>query len=516
MIRHMVARAATRVASTRRYQAAMLLALGALAAFGVVTAFGDAGNPIPGEAINGTKGTTGTLVKNADGSWTVYVKGQWNWLSHNSDCNVDRAGAGLAMIWNDPNEPGYKLEANGITALVGVKEKLNGDTFNEIDGQVHPADVGNAALEPKQPGVAGQQFNDPAPTAAETTHPFAAWKGGCGGEPFGGSWNPYGAHPYGSWGYDKNLASGGDSSADGGRGYAHTYKSRKDITKICVNFYDVHGGGKAGEAKFQLVNGSNDIDVLKNGDNSIKTNKFNVNGGSCIFFPVIETEATAKATPIESVTDTAKLSGGQASSTGEVTFKAFKNDNKCESTPAFESKKPVTFDSGGKASVTSAAIAPTPVEPGTYYWTATFSPSKNSNNQEVSTSCGDKGETSEVKKQETKTNTGQKVTIKDVASIEGVLSGGSGGTADFSLWNDKAACEANDNSKSNKLFDSGPVAVSTSGGHTLASTETKVTENGTFYWRVEYSGDAVNEPSVSKCTESASITGNNLPAGVDP
>ena len=40
---------------------------------------------------------------------TVYVRGQWNWYSHNSDCNTDRAGAGVGIIWNDPTEPGYTV-----------------------------------------------------------------------------------------------------------------------------------------------------------------------------------------------------------------------------------------------------------------------------------------------------------------------------------------------------------------------------------------------------------------------
>ena len=84
--------------------------------------------------------------------------------------------------------------------------------------------------------------------------------------------------PWGSWGYDKQ------SSGSDGRihlGYTHTYAKRSDVSKVCVNFYDVHGGDKPGGQKFQLPNGTNEIDVLKNGDNSIETNKFLVNGGSC-------------------------------------------------------------------------------------------------------------------------------------------------------------------------------------------------------------------------------------------
>ncbi len=48
--------------------------------------------------------------------------------------------------------------------------------------------------------------------------------------------------------------------------------------KICVNFYDVHGGGTTA-ARFQLVNGASEIQVDGNGDNSIETNAFNVHRG---------------------------------------------------------------------------------------------------------------------------------------------------------------------------------------------------------------------------------------------
>jgi hypothetical protein len=41
-------------------------------------AFADAGNPIAGTIKAST-------VDNGDGTLTVYVRGQWNWLSHTTD-----------------------------------------------------------------------------------------------------------------------------------------------------------------------------------------------------------------------------------------------------------------------------------------------------------------------------------------------------------------------------------------------------------------------------------------------
>ena len=66
---------------------------------------------------------------------TVYVRGQWNWLSHDKDCNFTRAGTGLSMIWNDTTETGYTLTKGAISAQVGVKAKDgSGPTPNAIDG----------------------------------------------------------------------------------------------------------------------------------------------------------------------------------------------------------------------------------------------------------------------------------------------------------------------------------------------------------------------------------------------
>src|SRR5438046_9949210 len=77
------------------------------------TASADAGNPILGTIH-------GSLQPNADGTVTVFVRGEWNWLSHNSDCNFDRAADGVGMIWNDPTEPGFTVTKAPISAGVGI------------------------------------------------------------------------------------------------------------------------------------------------------------------------------------------------------------------------------------------------------------------------------------------------------------------------------------------------------------------------------------------------------------
>jgi len=246
-----------------------LTVVGLMGAFGAGTALADAPNPIGGT-------THGEIVTNPDGTVTVFVRGEWNWLSHKSDCNEDRAGAGVGLVWNDPTEVGYVVSKGGISAGVGVSTLRPGDTANLIDGMVHPADLGNVPQGFTNPG---QQFFDPVPQAAGQSHPHTQWKGGCGREPLNGAGaGQFVGHPWGSWGYDKSSA-GSDGRIH--VGYVHTYAKRSDVTSVCVNFYDVHGGDKVGGAKFQLPNGSKEIDVLGNGDNSIQTNSFLVNGGSC-------------------------------------------------------------------------------------------------------------------------------------------------------------------------------------------------------------------------------------------
>jgi hypothetical protein len=172
-----------RLARGRRSWVAMLLVLLGGATFGAAQASADAGNPIL-NTIHGeiVKDPTGTGV-------TVYVRGQWNWISHKSDCNFDRAATGVAIVWNDTKSPGFKLEGKNKEAFfVGVKSSSDG---NPVDEMVHPVDLGNQVEGYTTGGVdypSGQLFNDPSgltssSSKAEQEAIRKAWKGGCGREP---------------------------------------------------------------------------------------------------------------------------------------------------------------------------------------------------------------------------------------------------------------------------------------------------------------------------------------------
>ena len=211
--------------TTRSAGAALALAAAFVVAM-VGPAFADSPNPIPSTVH-------ADMTENPGGSVTVRVYGQWDWVTHKHDCNDDRNGAGIAIVWNDPHDQGYPVSNGG-----GIEV---GSTAN-TDNVVHPSDADQA----------GQSVNDVSDPSQ-----YASWRSGCG--TFNGS------YPAGTFGMDTQS------------GYTHTYQSKNDVSKVCVVTYDVHGGGKVGDNKFQEVKGSKEIAIDGNGDNAIKTNKFDVN-----------------------------------------------------------------------------------------------------------------------------------------------------------------------------------------------------------------------------------------------
>jgi hypothetical protein len=457
-----------------------------------ITANADAGNPILGTI-------RAVATDNGNGTVTVFVRGQWNWLSHSSDCNTDRAATGLGVAWNDLNGPGttkgnnevqrvaltgtvtggtFKLKFGGqqtgdiafnataaqvdaalealssigagnvsvtggpgpnspwsveftgdlgltdvpamtatknltgtgtgvsITTLTGGSAPVfngflveNGNISAYIgykdatavggptDRMVHPVDRGNQVEGYTVAGTdypATQQFVDPSPADPNS---FLTWKGGCGRLPLtataskgsnpertgltcaNGTTNCSG-HPWGSWGYEKN----------GGFGYSHTYLKELPNNggsglpdKVCVNFYDVHGGGDVGDVKFQQPNNAGEITVDSNGDNSIDTNAFNVNdGANCVTVTGSELVTVATDTRLGgSIHDTASLSGVPAGAGGTITFKAFKrtgNSPDCSGTADFTS---AAIPVNGPGDYGSGNF--TPGSTGTYDWLVTYS-----------------------------------------------------------------------------------------------------------------------------------------------
>ena len=109
----------------------------ALLLLSATPAFANAADPNPP--------TTATATKNPDGSTTVRVSGTWSWPSQAGCAN--RFGAGWAIAWDDPNQPGNVVSGHGVTIYVGTPS----------DNTVH--------------------FNpdDPCGTLDANNHPHGAW-----------------------------------------------------------------------------------------------------------------------------------------------------------------------------------------------------------------------------------------------------------------------------------------------------------------------------------------------------
>src|SRR5262245_16241926 len=214
----------------------LLSSLALIAVAGVlgVTAYADAPDPklppqTPTAQVIGVthddKGTPST----ADDTTTITVTGGWVWTTHHSDCNTDRAGAGFAVDWNDPDDPGFVVTTlNGITSDVGSSVAANG---NAIDNVVHPT-PGAAQL-----GGTGKDTDVATPTQ------WAQWRGGCGTftRDIGGDSS---FDPEGIWGPRAHVLDGNGVDTGPQLGIKHTYKDTAIANglQICALMYDVHTG----------------------------------------------------------------------------------------------------------------------------------------------------------------------------------------------------------------------------------------------------------------------------------
>src|SRR5262249_11038682 len=130
-----------------------------------------------------------------------------------------------------------------------------------------------------------------------------------------------------------------------------------------------------------------------------------------------------------------------AEGTGKVTFKLFDN-SKCEGSPVHE----FTTASGISGTGTQEASSDefTTAKAGTYFWIASYAGDKN--NASIASKCGDASESSAVEPPAPKIKTAATTpvtvgaTIKDTATLEGLVEPTGTGTVTFKLFSD-AECK---------------------------------------------------------------------------
>ena len=322
--------------SRPRVRHCCLVALLALVAAGVAAASARAdapdvkvSTPPPGQHPFETGTAT---VDSATGHVTVTLKGGWSWPTHGKDCNTDRAGAGVAVNWFDPQDRGFHLaffDAGGgpVDKTPGGPDDFGvgatgADGLNPTDDVVHPTenDTGTGAV---------VDITDPGG--------FASWRGGCGVF----SSDTVLVNNKGSLSYTTATVSHGNfgratpsstdtsgtpfdnptppsSPARQGALLEHVYASKSDVTQVCAVMYDVHPGttasadngvGIPGSAKEvtagqQAVAAGAHYSGQNNGDNSIEGNGNTPTGNSCPTFnfstsPEVEIVKTADAAQVD-------------------------------------------------------------------------------------------------------------------------------------------------------------------------------------------------------------------------
>ncbi len=198
--------------------------------------------------------------------------------------------------------------------------------------------------------------------------------------------------------------------------------------------------------------------------------------------PAIATQASGPVTVGATITDTATLSDGY-DPTGTITFTAY-SDDQCTS-QVFTDQADVT----GNGDYTSGAYTTTAA--GTIYWVASYS--GDGNNEVVSGSCGDANEASVVTKDTPTLSTTPVLLPNDSATLAGGY-GTLAGTISFALYADDTCTGA-------ALYQESGIEVAGAGTYATSNTDVFITADGTYSWKVSYSGDSNNNGAFSTCTQ---------------
>jgi hypothetical protein len=198
--------------------------------------------------------------------------------------------------------------------------------------------------------------------------------------------------------------------------------------------------------------------------------------------PSIATTLSAETITVGgTVHDSATLTGATADAGGTVTYTVYTNNTCTENAQAAGTK---TVTNG----VVPDSDAVTFNTAGDYYWQAVYS--GDANNNSATSVC-----TSEhlvVAKQNTAMTTAQNLIPNDDANLSGATST-AGGTITFDLFIPGDTTCSGTPAYTQTVNVSGPGTYSTTNTNFIASME------GTWRWKVSYSGDSNNEASTSAC-----------------
>jgi hypothetical protein len=213
-----------------------------LLAFGAVPAFANAPNPIS---------TTGSVVKNSNGTYTLTVQGTWSWATQ-TNCPTNRNGVGYNVDWfdgNTANPIGTSSSPNGILYV--------GDSADNIVHSLENLDPSNT--DTAFPGVPANYLTHNTTSSAPNSTDAKDWASNCG------STDPTTKISSGTWGP-----------------ISHTYNTSGPF-KVCAVMYDPHGNGTASGGN---IGTSSVKDITaggsgRNQDNSYEANGTGTTGNQC-------------------------------------------------------------------------------------------------------------------------------------------------------------------------------------------------------------------------------------------
>jgi hypothetical protein len=209
---------------------------------------------------------------------------------------------------------------------------------------------------------------------------------------------------------------------------------------------------------------------------------------------VLTTNATTPVTVGSPINDKATLSGATTNAGGSITFKLHSSLADCNANTNVLFTNTKTVSGIGVYTSDNYTLA----NVGSYYWLASYS--GDANNAPSAGKCGDANESSVVGKAPSKLDTAQSFYPNDTATLSADAGGTPTGSVTFTLF-DNSDCEGT------------AVIPATSrplnnGVASTDNTTVAVSTSGTYYWKVEYTGDLKHKP-VSSCTENTAMTINN-------